>query len=74
MLYLNNNTTISTGKMHVLLFSAAPDIFKFIVINGKTVQNTAGKRPIGIGGSSREPQTFSLQHQHLYYHWQPAID
>lgn len=50
-LYINSNTTISEGNVPVLLFPGtnfALNIFRFIEVNGNSVQNTAGKGLIGI--------------------------
>ncbi|MFS3927221.1 collagen-like protein [Priestia flexa] len=51
-LYILNNTTINEGNVPVLLFNANLNIFRFIEVDGNTVQNTAGKGLIGIDSSS----------------------
>ncbi|MGV2527769.1 UNVERIFIED_CONTAM: hypothetical protein FOS11_34030, partial [Bacillus thuringiensis] len=46
------NTTVNEGNVPVLLFNADFTIFKFIEVNGNSIQNTAGKGIIGIDSSS----------------------
>ena len=50
-LFIIANTTISEGNVPVLLFNAKLDIFRFIQVNGNSIQNTVGKGLIGIDSS-----------------------
>ncbi|AUO14519.1 cell surface glycoprotein [Priestia megaterium] len=47
-LFILNNTTRSEGNVPVLLYNANLNIFKFIEVDGNSVQNTAGKGIVGL--------------------------
>ncbi len=47
-LFINDNQTIYEGNVPVLLFNPDLSMFRFLQINGNTVQNTAGKGLAGI--------------------------